>query len=93
MIAGGLLTALYDYIYIKHEYSPLSEADLEHAEIVVPYSMKTGGMIILAWIGVLIGSLIIRIGGWNRASQVFGTFFFTGSIIFGGGVKKIKPNI
>jgi chromate transport protein ChrA len=50
----------------------------------IKYSMKIGIVILIVWLILLIASILIRIYSSIRALNIFATFYFVGSIIFGG---------
>ncbi|KAJ3184669.1 hypothetical protein HDU87_004072 [Geranomyces variabilis] len=61
------------------------ETEDQDPPINFSYSIRTGLLIIAAWLALFIGAVLIRTLFADRYVQVLGTFFYVGSIIFGGG--------
>ncbi|KAJ3171210.1 hypothetical protein HDU88_008247 [Geranomyces variabilis] len=61
------------------------ETEDQDPPINFSYSIRTGLLIIAAWLALFVGAVLIRTLFADRYVQVLGTFFYVGSIIFGGG--------
>jgi Chromate transporter len=49
------------------------------------FGWRTGVVIIAVWLLLFIGAVLLREYAEERAWQVLGTFFYVGTIVFGGG--------
>ncbi|KAJ1547813.1 hypothetical protein HK405_004871 [Cladochytrium tenue] len=59
------------------------EDELE--EVYFTYTPATGLAVLGVWLALFVASIVLRTSVDSRPLNVFGTFFFIGSIIFGGG--------
>jgi uncharacterized membrane protein YiaA len=59
-------------------------ADLE---VYFSYSCRTGLCVLAVWLVLFAGAVALRSGTQQRALQLLGTFYYVGTIIFGGGVS------
>jgi hypothetical protein len=60
-------------------------ADLE---VYFSYSCTTGLCVLAVWLVLFVGAVALRSSTQQRALQLLGTFYYVGTIIFGGGVSK-----
>ncbi|KAJ3083698.1 hypothetical protein HK102_000947 [Quaeritorhiza haematococci] len=54
-------------------------------EIYFSYTNRTGVLLLLLWVLLLVVAILLRTLTDSRPLNILGTFYFTGSIIFGGG--------
>ncbi|KAJ3161179.1 hypothetical protein HDU86_007801 [Geranomyces michiganensis] len=61
------------------------ESEAHDPPINFSYSIRTGLLIIAAWLALFVAAVLLRSLFADRYVQVLGTFYYVGSIIFGGG--------
>ncbi|TPX49161.1 hypothetical protein SeMB42_g02717 [Synchytrium endobioticum] len=86
MLAGGLVTHA---VHTADPAPPDVEAARADPHICFAYSWAVGLGLFAAWAGLLVAAVVCRHATDVRALHVWGTFYFTGSIIFGGGPVMI----
>ncbi|TPX58873.1 hypothetical protein PhCBS80983_g02850 [Powellomyces hirtus] len=62
-----------------------SSPTMEDPEIYFSLSMRTGIASVAIWAVLFLGATLLRSLASNRYLQIFGTFYYVGSVIFGGG--------
>ncbi|KAJ3325835.1 hypothetical protein HDU76_013058 [Blyttiomyces sp. JEL0837] len=65
--------------------TPAAPAPVPDMHVYFTYSVKAGAILIITSISLLIVAAILRALDINRPLSIFGTFYFVGHIIFGGG--------
>ncbi|KAI8817086.1 chromate transporter-domain-containing protein [Fimicolochytrium jonesii] len=92
MVAGGLVSYAAHlhgqytrrHVHITDSTSVAIPAE-EEPEISFSLSWKGGIAVLLVWLSLFLGAILLRSLVETRSWQVLGTFYYVGSIIFGGG--------
>ncbi|KAI8905595.1 chromate transporter-domain-containing protein [Gorgonomyces haynaldii] len=94
MIGGGAIEYVRQYIVSKRQEAQQTrveandlekEQDDEISHYGFNYSVKAGLSMFGIWVILLVVSIVFRQTYVDRSASVFGTLYFVGSIIFGGG--------
>ncbi|KAJ3129030.1 hypothetical protein HK098_002882 [Nowakowskiella sp. JEL0407] len=78
--------SLHSETKIIPESSPDPETAVSQSEIFKKFTLTAGFIVIFVWLVIFVSSILLRnFTPTTSPYNVFGTFFFIGSIIFGGG--------